>query len=440
MGRMRRLWIAAVALGLACAQKQPETRDGGRRWGIGGSGGIGGTGGSGGSGGTGGGVDALPPGTIRRPFGRQQSYPAGILPAGSRTSLDSAVRAFYDRWKRTYVTQGCGGYYVKTGGGTGAEGALTVSEAHGYGMLATVIMAGHDSQAQSTFDGFHAVFRGFRSESDSQLMLWAINPGCTRHPEGSSAADGDLDIAYALLMADRQWGSGGQVNYLESAGQAVQAVNRSDINRNTRLPRLGDWVNSGEFVTAVRASDIMPGHFRAFASLGNAADWMRSVDASYTLINAVQSGLSPQTGLVPDFILGTDGVPRPANPDFHEGPHDGRYYYNACRVPWRLGTDYVLTGDARAKAAVDRLTAWIKTRTGNDPSRIRDGYALDGGEVGMGPSLAFEAPFGVAAMSDPSHQSWLNAIYARITTAPPAGYYEDTVALLSLIVMTGNWW
>jgi len=43
-------------------------------------------------------------------------------------------------------------------------------------------------------------------------------------------------------------------------------------------------------------------------------------------------------------------------------------------------------------------------------------------------------------MVDASHQAWLNAIYQRVVGASALGYYEDTVALLSLIVMTGNWW
>ena len=42
-------------------------------------------------------------------------------------------------------------------------------------------------------------------------MDWRLNANGTSGGEGWNAMDGDLDIAMALLMADRQWGSDGRV-------------------------------------------------------------------------------------------------------------------------------------------------------------------------------------------------------------------------------------
>ena len=380
---------------------------------------------------------------VRRPFGSHQTpYVAGTLPTGAPEALDGAVRAAYDRWKARYLAEGCGGHYIKTGGGTGARMALTVSEGHGYAMMVLAAMAGHDPDARRLFDGFVRVFQKFRSNVDGELMVWAIDPGCTRHASPSSAADGDFDIAHALLMADAQWGPGGTFDYGSLARRNLVAVNRSDVNATTRLPRLGDWVTSGPQLTAVRSSDLMPGHFRAFARglPAAAAAWSASVEASYDLLAAAQAQLGPGTGLLPDFILVGDGAPAAAPPGFQEGDRDGHFHYNACRVPWRLGTDYLLTGEPRARAALDRMTGWIKAHTGGDPGRVRDGYALDGGETGSTASLAFLAPLGVAAMAGPEHQAWLDALFQRVASAPASSYYEDTLALLGLIVMTGNWW
>ena len=50
------------------------------------------------------------------------------------------------------------------------------------------------------------------------------------------------------------------------------------------------------------------------------------------------------------------------------------------------------------------------------------------------------APFGVAAMVDGGNQSWLNGIWDTTVAHYGDGYYQDTVALLSLITMSGNWW
>src|SRR5262249_21862951 len=75
---------------------------------------------------------------------------------------------------------------------------------------------------------------------------------------------------------------------------------------------------------------------------------------------------------------------------------------------------------------------------------IKSGYQLDGS---MSPgadylSMAFVAPLGVGAMVDAANQAWLNALWGLIVATPLAdgGYYENTLKLLAMIVMSGNWW
>ncbi len=46
---------------------------------------------------------------------------------------------------------------------------------------------------------------------------------------------------------------------------------------------------------------------------------------------------------------------------------------------------------------------------------------------------------GVAAMNDPAQQEWLNAIYDSVYNTRE-DYYEDSVTLLCLMVMSGNFW
>ena len=99
---------------------------------------------------------------------------------------------------------------------------MTVSEAHGYGMLITAHMAGHDPKAKAYFDGLYRYFRAHPSKINPELMAWkqgdtgqaVVNVGGV-----DSATDGDMDIAYALLLADRQWGSDGEINYLAEANR-----------------------------------------------------------------------------------------------------------------------------------------------------------------------------------------------------------------------------
>jgi hypothetical protein len=99
-------------------------------------------------------------------------------------------------------------------------------------------------------------------------------------------------------------------------------------------------------------------------------------------------------------------APQPVAGGFLEGPNDGRYFYNACRDPWRLAIDVLVSGDARARVAVERINAWIRTATGEDPTQIKSGYKLDGTMIGGADylSMAFVAPLGVGAMVDAANQ------------------------------------
>jgi hypothetical protein len=147
---------------------------------------------------------------------------------------------------------------------------------------------------------------------------------------------------------------------------------------------------------------------------------------------------------LPDFVQpvsDTNPAPRPADAGFLEGAKDGAYNYNAGRDPWRLGTDALLNGDARALAAVARISAWVEETTGGDPRQIRAGYALDGTPLPGSDYFTtfFAAPLGVAAMAVPSQQAWLNAIYDAVRQRDE-NYYEDSVTLLCMLVMTANFW
>jgi hypothetical protein len=66
-----------------------------------------------------------------------------------------------------------------------------------------------------------------------------------------------------------------------------------------------------------------------------------------------------------------------------------------------------------------------------------DGTPLEGtGEP------AFVAPLAVAALADPSAQEWLDALWRWMLATPvrPHGYYAASVQLLSMLVVTGNYW
>ncbi|HWY97482.1 MAG TPA: T9SS type A sorting domain-containing protein, partial [Bacteroidia bacterium] len=163
-----------------------------------------------------------------------------------------------------------------------------------------------------------------------------------------------------------------------------------------------------------------------------------------TVINTIQTNNSPATGLISDFVVTCDKTPKPAPANFLEGPYDGDYNYNSCRVPWRLTTDYLVAGEARAKTAVDKINTWIKSSTSNNPSNINSGFYLNGtnlpGNNYSDPS--FIAPFMTGAMTNSANQTWLNGTYDFLLTQSFTSntYFPNTLTMLNLIVASGNYW
>jgi endo-1,4-beta-D-glucanase Y len=267
-------------------------------------------------------------------------------------------------------------------------------------------------------------------------------------PDGKSdsATDGDLDVAFGLLLADKQWGSNGAINYLAEGKKVIEAIKKLEMNPNSKTPLLGDWAAAdvammAKFGNSTRPSDFMIDHFRAYGSATGDAFWMGAVDGVHTLVGTIQSKFSMTTGLLPDFVINTTAMPAPAPPNFLEDVTDGSYGYNSCRVPMRLVTDWVASGDPRAKAEVDKIVKWIATKTGGDPSKVVDGYNLAGvANKGTANDNSFEAPFGVAGIVDKTHQAWVDAAWKRMAAGTLGGYYGDSIQMISMIVMSGNWW
>jgi endo-1,4-beta-D-glucanase Y len=406
---------------------------------------------------------------VAHPFGSHQfAYADGtILPSVGQPALDQATSAFYQKWKAIYVdTKECSEgahivfhHFIQDGD------EITVSEAMGYGMVILPMMAGCDPDAHDIFDAMSS-FVDAHTGTGGWLIWQQFPPAqaggmCQNSDSDSdqdSATDGDLDVAFGYLLADKQWGSAGKINYLEKAKKLLGVIKAKDMIADTSMTGLG---SSAEGDTKTRPSDWMFDHFRAFAKLD--PYWTGVVDYTYDVAANVQATYSKNTGLIPDYLLDVDTkdakLAHPAMPgeQVQESDYtDSEVAYNSCRVPWHLGTDFVVSGDARAKAAADRITNWIKTSTGGDPSLIIDGYKLDGSPGTLdpkevtdggthGPSLAFSAPFTVAAMTDAKHQAWLDALW-NFTVVQDADvdqgddYYGNTIKMIDLIILSGNWW
>lgn len=373
-----------------------------------------------------------------KPFPQHTSYVSGTIKPNhvTQSMMDNAVRTKWDSWKSSFlIPAGLGKYVVKYN-----SAGETVSEAHGYGMLFTVLMAGYDSDAQTYFDGLYEYYKAHPSDHNPYLMAWKQNSSFQNIGGANSATDGDMDIAYALLLADKQWGSSGTIDYLGAAQNIINAIMTHDVNATEWTLRLGDWATSGAYDTATRPSDFMLHHLKGFQKATGDTRWTNVLDKTYMIINSVHTSYSPNTGLLPDFVVKSGSDYQPASSGFLEGDKDGKYYYNSSRTPWRITTDYLMTGEKRAKEQLNKMNGFIKSAANSDPANVRAGYDLNGASIVTYNSGAFYAPFGVSAMISSANQSWLNSVWNYTVNASAEGYYEESIKLFSMIVMSGNWW
>jgi len=155
--------------------------------------------------------------TNNKPFPNHTNYIGDHIKPNNygQTELDNHTKTFYDGWKALYLKNDCNTneYYIKY-----RNDAKTVSEAHGYGMMIMCFMAGHDSNAKSDFDKLFNYYKSHPSNINSNLMDWQqITCNDAASSSDDSATDGDIDIAFSLLLAHNQWGSEGNINYLQQA-------------------------------------------------------------------------------------------------------------------------------------------------------------------------------------------------------------------------------
>jgi endo-1,4-beta-D-glucanase Y len=402
-------------------------------------------------------------------FPQHKSYAAGILPdTANRAQMDDSVRHFFHAWSALYLRRSPDGkgYYVNVKGNSKTEDC--VSEGMGYGMMILVLMADSASNERNhaLFDSLFDYYRAHPSVRDqpgtyrkvrSILMASAQKRRgqVMRDVDKTSAADGDIDIAFSLLWAARQWPVPARVNYQHEATRIIDSIFAQEIDTGFYSIVQSNAIESdgSPDFHDFRTSDFIPSELKAFAKASRDPRWNRVVDSNYVRLAALQHAFSPFRHLLADFYqrVGASYVPGRVRKD---EIFPGAYYYNACRSPWRIGLDYLLSGDERSKALLAPLNRWFIDTTNGDPARINAGYTLTAA-ARPGPEtdslmLSFIAPLGVSAMADPGYRHWLNKIWTLTAEAPllPAGrfrdqdygYYENTIKLLCMIIMSGNYW
>lgn len=346
----------------------------------------------------------------------------------------SAVR----NWREEIVTSVGARGFLRTRRPDTPDGQAnsTVSEGIAYGMIIAVMI-----DDQPLFDAFWSYARCFLDEHG--LMHWYIAPDGSGPLGVGAATDADEDMAWALIMADRQWGGRGahSETYASMAARLVDAIYLTEVDHGARAGMLlpGDgWAGRDVF----NPSYFAPNQYRLFGEVsGNSAGWQRVIDEGYAIVErslCAENG-NQDNGLVPAWC-DASGKPVEAFPGALMN-----YQYDSARTPFRMAQDWAYAREPRARAYLERISRFFAA-IGADS--IIDGYALDGRPVpdprsapNNPGSAVFVGGAAAGAMHDPAYADFVDAAYARIRTGQllaRSRYYNHCWTVLSLLMLTGN--
>lgn len=341
-----------------------------------------------------------------KPFPHNIRYPYGFLSSNIKSENQET---WYKNYKK-YLKPCNGGLLPSTDDANTAK-----VEAQGWAMITAAYMGDKE-----TFDGLYKYYQSKCTNQAGGMMAWRTN--CGGFLDQGSATDGDLDVAYSLVVAHWQWPNEG---YLDKAKKVINNCKKLIVNCGGISALAGG--HSGSLYGGCNETDISyytPAFFRVFAKVTGDAAWSKLADDTYIILNNCANAT---TGLVPDWHT-VAGQPGPNG-------RNGSYDFDACRVPWRISLDYLWNGNEKALQWCKKVSDWAY-KVG--PENIKSGYQLNGTARGAYHNMAFVGSFAVSAMCNSQK---IADDFAKETAKMKDDYwYSGYLGNCYLLTLTGNFW
>ena len=386
-------------------------------------------------------------------------YNNALINLYTKPTLNMELLSFYNAWKTRYLMPVKGSsplkeYLFYTLDQPTENNAVTCSEAMGYGMTIFALMSKFDATAKSHLTALYNFIKSYPSFYNKNLLAWQQikdSKGNIVNAEATtdSATDGDMEISYGLLLAHKLFGEKNEINYKDEAVKRINALMESCVNKKDYILTLGDWVNGikeNNFKFVTRSSDFIVYHIREFIKFDtiNSSKWKLVLKRINSIIYDQMKSQSKNNGLMPDFFIKEKVQYIPPKVKVLETVHDGDYYSNSCRIPWRYSMDMILNR-APVTTQLHTLNNWIKKETSSNPENIKSGYyianGIPGKPFGDANNLSFIAPFLVSSLVEKGNDSWTISLWKTLINKPidKCTFYENTLKLFAMIVATGNW-
>lgn len=337
-----------------------------------------------------------------------------------------SAKAQYNRWKNHFLMKDLSNHLYVNSSDT-ADNRTAISEAQGYGLYITVLASqkGLDTHNESQFDSLYEYYMTHRSKT-SQLMSWYQKYNTHNklvENDDNNATDGDMYIAYALILAANQYPDK-KTTYTKQAHTILADILKYNYNEKKQILTTGNWVTKGSDAYDIfRSSDTIPLFFEKFASFTKDNRWA-DINASMTSKLKVLSEQN-NSGLVSDMVSVKNTTPAPGK----IGSDDDMIYgYNAIRLLLVLSD----TSNADANYVSSRILNFF-----NSQEDMLGTYALDGRITGN-----YHSDLQVEMINYASkRQHQYPELYQRTTTMLASkpdtySYYTDTLGMIATLQNT----
>lgn len=257
-----------------------------------------------------------------------------------------------------------------------SQNNITTSEGQSYTMMRAVWM-----DDRETFDKAWGWTKDNMQREDN-LIAWKFGDqgngkfGILDDQGGNNiATDADVDIVYALIMANNRWK---EDDYLYDAKPMMDSIWQKAVVQVNGEPVLvaNDIERRNTDSVIVNPSYFSPYAYRIFEKVDPKRDWAGLVDSSYDILFAAADSTLDKdrsAGLTPNWIRvdRNSGEVKPAG-----GGLDTNYGYDAFRTPWRLALDYKYNDEVRAKQVLNKYSTL--SQDWQERGKLASVYSHDG--------------------------------------------------------------
>lgn len=369
-----------------------------------------------------------------RPFPQHLAYPAKALQPNhlSQEDMDRSVRLAYGEWLAAYMLPDieAGRAFLRMGVDKRRMRYFVYATSPGQGlaMWISALIAGDDLNAQGRFDRLFTFCQAHPSRNQFALTSGYTMPDVVPSQPAASRSLGDMLIAYSLLMADRQWGSVGQINYRAEAQAILQALRETCIHPESLHVLQGNDITSKDEAqyASTLSVDYAPALFDTFSTAKLDPIWPAVSMRMAALVQGTLTG----GNIFPPLHIST------------ESQESSQVFSTENAIfLLNLGLDMLCCPRPEVEALLEAINHKLFQSCGGDPGKIVSTYSLKGEPLSQEPSLSLTAGFAIAGMWQ-ADQGWVNKLWDHLAASKIDR--EDTLGatmrLLALMTLSGNMW